>query len=56
MLLDMNNIFNLLSFEFNWWRFSTQLIHFEKYTLQFNWTGFTITFIFYKNINDESFF
>jgi len=55
MLLDMNNIFILLCFELNWWHFSTQLIYFEMYTLQFNWTGFTITIISYKNINDESF-
>jgi hypothetical protein len=56
MLLDINNIFNLLCFELNWWRFSAQLIYFEMYTPQFNWIGFTISIIFYKNINDESFF
>jgi hypothetical protein len=54
--LDINNVFNLLCFELNRWLFTAQLIYFEKYTLQFNWIGFTISIIFYKNINDKSFF
>jgi len=56
MLLDINNIFNVLCFEQNWWCLFAQSIYFEMYTLQFNLIGFTISIIFYKNLNDESFF